>query len=207
VGYTNSTVHGIEVPDSAEPNNVPEDIGKVVSALEGGSIIRRLTSAQIAALTVAQKPAGLVVYNTTTNRPQVSNGSTFSDLVTIPAGGGYVPWSCSIQQGGGGGGDPAVVAWTGAARYHMVGKRTHAYVSVTLTSDGVAGGQVTLTLPTAAYSGNTGLGSFVIPATGAVGAAVIDTTTTVRLFAPGAWYTTQLVSGQQLIVSISYEAA
>ena len=80
MGYTTSTVHGIEVPDSAEANNVPEDIGKVVTALEAGSIVKRLTGAQIAALTSPQKPAGLVVYNTTTNKAQVSDGTTFWDV-------------------------------------------------------------------------------------------------------------------------------
>ena len=80
MGYTTSTVHGIEVPDSAEPNDTPEDIGKVVTALEGGSIVKRLTSAAIAALTAPQKPAGLVVYNTTTNKVQISDGTNFADL-------------------------------------------------------------------------------------------------------------------------------
>lgn len=80
MGYTTSTVHGIEVPDSSEANNVPEDIGKVVTALEAGSLVRRLTGAQIAALTSPQKPAGLVVYNTTTNRLQISDGTNFADL-------------------------------------------------------------------------------------------------------------------------------
>ena len=37
MGYTTSTIHGIEVPDSSEANNVPEDIGKVVTALEAGA--------------------------------------------------------------------------------------------------------------------------------------------------------------------------
>ena len=83
MGYTASTVHGIEVPNSAEANDVPEDIGKVVTALEGGSIIRRLTSAAIAALTAPQKPAGLVVYNTTTNKLQISDASAFSDLDAV----------------------------------------------------------------------------------------------------------------------------
>ena len=81
MGYTTSTVHGIEVPDSAEANNVPEDIGKVVTALEAGSLVKRLTGAQISALTSPQKPAGLVVYNTTTSRLQISDGSNFADLV------------------------------------------------------------------------------------------------------------------------------
>lgn len=79
MGYTTSTVHGIEVPDSAEANNVPEDIGKVVTALEAGSIVKRLTGAQISALTSPQKPAGLLVYNTTTNKVQISNGTSFAN--------------------------------------------------------------------------------------------------------------------------------
>ena len=80
MGYTTSTVHGIEVPDSAEANNVPEDIGKVVTALEAGSLVRRLTGAQIAALTSPQKPAGLLVYNTTTNKLQISDGTNFANV-------------------------------------------------------------------------------------------------------------------------------
>ena len=84
MGYTTSTVHGIEVPDSAEANNVPEDIGKVVTALEAGSIVKRLTSAQIAALTAPQKPAGLVVYNTTTSKVQISDGTNFRDVGPMP---------------------------------------------------------------------------------------------------------------------------
>ena len=80
MGYTTSTVHGIQVPDSSQANNIPEDIGKVVAALEGGSILRRLTQTQIDALTAPQKPAGLAVINTTTGRMQMSNGSTFVDV-------------------------------------------------------------------------------------------------------------------------------
>lgn len=80
MGYTTSTVHGIEVPDSSEANNVPEDIGKVVTALEAGSLVKRLTQTQIDALTTAQKPNGLVVFNTTTGYLQQSNGSTFRDV-------------------------------------------------------------------------------------------------------------------------------
>lgn len=80
MGYTTSTVHGIEVPDSSEANNVPEDIGKVVTALEGGSLAKRLTQTQIDALTTAQKPNGLIVFNTTTGYLQQSNGSTFRDV-------------------------------------------------------------------------------------------------------------------------------
>jgi hypothetical protein len=78
MGYTTSTVHGIEVPNSSEANDVPEDIGKVVTALEGGSLVKRLTSAQIAALSSPQKPSGLVVFNTTTGKLQISDGTNFA---------------------------------------------------------------------------------------------------------------------------------
>ena len=80
MGYTTSTIHGIEVPDSSETNNIPEDIGKVVTALEAGSLAKRLTGAAIAALTAPQKPAGLVVYNTTTGKLQISDGTNFANL-------------------------------------------------------------------------------------------------------------------------------
>ena len=88
MGYTTSTIHGIEVPDSSEANDIPEDIGKVVTGLEGGSIIRRLTSAAIAALTAPQKPAGTVFYNTTTGKLQISNGSTVGDIPYLLLAGG-----------------------------------------------------------------------------------------------------------------------
>ena len=86
MGYTTSTVHGIEVPDSSEANNIPEDIGKVVTALESGSLVKRLTQAQINALTSPQKPAGVLFWNTTTNRLQYSNGSAVVDYSGSPIG-------------------------------------------------------------------------------------------------------------------------
>ncbi len=114
MGYTTSTVHGIEVPDSAEANNVPEDIGKVVTALEAGSLVKRLTGAQISALTAPQKPAGLVVYNTTTSKLQISNGTSFADIdyatyaemerpsgtQSIPAGPTTVTYSTEVDPSG-----------------------------------------------------------------------------------------------------------
>ena len=195
-----STIHGIPIPDGGDDNDSVAVIAAVIAALEGGSIVRRLSQAQIDALTGPQKPAGLVVFNTTTQTPQVSNGSTFRDVPLIPTGGGYTAWTPTLTQG-------VTVTASAMSRYIKVGGHVHAYFAATLSSNGTAWQQVTLTLPTAAYSGNTGLGSFVIPATGVVGAAVIDTVNTVRLLVSGAWYTTQLTSGQQIIVDIRYEAA
>jgi hypothetical protein len=119
MGYTTSTVHGIEVPDSSEANDIPEDIGKVVTALEGGSIIRRLTGAAIAALTAPQKPAGLVVYNTTTNKLQISDGSTFRTLDTgfSDAWKSYTPTLTASTT------NPT--NWAGTGYYTQVGKYVH----------------------------------------------------------------------------------
>lgn len=125
MGYTTSTVHGIEVPDSAEANNVPEDIGKVVTALEAGSIVKRLTGAAIAALTAPQKPAGLVVYNTTTNVLQISDGTSFADIdyatyaemerpsgtQSIPNGTTTVTYSTEV--------DPSSIANTGTGQLSL----------------------------------------------------------------------------------------
>ena len=100
MGYTTSTIHGIEVPDSSETNNIPEDIGKVVTALEAGSLAKRLTGAAIAALTAPQKPSGLLVYNTTTNKLQISDGTNFAniDAASLPLVGGTM--SGAIAMGG-----------------------------------------------------------------------------------------------------------
>jgi len=80
MGYTTSTVHGIQVPDSAQANNVPAHLLWIVDVLEAGSVVKRLTSTQIAALTSGQKPLGLLVFNTTTGKLQQSYGSTFDNV-------------------------------------------------------------------------------------------------------------------------------
>ena len=91
MGYTTSMIHGIEVPNSSEANDVPEDIGKVVTALEGGSINRRLTSAAIAALTAPQKPAGVYFHNTTTGKLMVSDGTN-----VVEPYGMWQSWTCAV---------------------------------------------------------------------------------------------------------------
>ena len=74
-------VNGLNtLPIGATANNIPSHIQLLKDDLNGGSIIRRLTGAQIAALTAPEKVAGVVVYNTTTLKLQVSNGSSFTDI-------------------------------------------------------------------------------------------------------------------------------
>ena len=74
-------VNGLNaLPIGATANNVPSHIQLLKDDLNGGSIIRRLTGAAIAALSAPEKVAGVVVYNTTTGTLQVYNGSAFVDL-------------------------------------------------------------------------------------------------------------------------------
>ena len=74
-------VNGLNaLPIGATANNVPSHIQLLKDDLNGGSIIRRLTGAQIAALSAPEKVAGVVVYNTTTGTLQVYNGAAFVDL-------------------------------------------------------------------------------------------------------------------------------
>ena len=144
MGYTTSTVHGIEVPDSAEANNVPEDIGKVVTALEGGSIVKRLTGAQIAALTSPQKPAGLVVYNTTTSKVQVSNGTSFADIDTAPA---YAAWTPTLTASSS---NPTASATSGENRYIQSAKKVDGVGHMQVTAAG--SGTIRIPLPVAPRS-------------------------------------------------------
>ena len=87
-------VNGLNaLPIGATGNNVPAHIQLLKDDLNGGSIIRRLTGAQIAALTAPEKVAGVVVYNTTTNKHQAYNGSAWVDLdataaAALPKSGG-----------------------------------------------------------------------------------------------------------------------
>ena len=144
MGYTTSTVHGIEVPDSAEANNIPEDIGKVVTALEGGSFARRLTGAQIAALTGAQKTAGVLVYNTTTNRLQISDGSAWVD-VGAPV---WQTWTCTVTA--------STTNPTGVTqidcKYTQIGKTVHFRAVVTIPLATKGSGTYQFSLPVSAAS-------------------------------------------------------
>ena len=74
-------VNGLNaLPIGATANNIPSHIQLLKDDLNGGSIIRRLTGAAIAALSAPEKVAGVVVYNTTTNKLQISDGTNFANV-------------------------------------------------------------------------------------------------------------------------------
>ena len=75
-----TTVMALPYPEGSDANDVPADVQALAERLDEAPGIESLTSAQIAALTAGQKPAGRVVYNSTTSKLQVSNGSTFANI-------------------------------------------------------------------------------------------------------------------------------
>jgi hypothetical protein len=55
----------------ALPNNKSEGIGDIQTRLAGGLVIPQMTTAQRDALAAADRPEGLLIYNTTTHKLNV----------------------------------------------------------------------------------------------------------------------------------------
>ena len=89
-----STIHGTPIPAGGDDNDSVAAIAAIIAALEGGSITRRLSQAQIDALTGPQKPAGVEIYNTTANVLQVSDGSAFRNIPRAL----YAIWTATTPQ-------------------------------------------------------------------------------------------------------------
>ena len=75
-----TTVLAMPFPEGSDANDVPADIQALAERIDEVPGIESLTSAEIAALASGEKPAGRVVYNSTTSKLQVSNGTTFADV-------------------------------------------------------------------------------------------------------------------------------
>ena len=75
-----TTVMALPFPEGSDANDVPADMQALAERLDEAPGIESLTSAEIAALTAGQKPAGRVVYNSTTSKLQVSNGTSLVDI-------------------------------------------------------------------------------------------------------------------------------
>src|SRR5690606_35881291 len=75
-----TTVMALPFPEGSDANDVPADMQALAERLDEAPGIESLTSAEIAALAAGEKPAGRVVYNSTTSKLQVSNGSTFANI-------------------------------------------------------------------------------------------------------------------------------
>jgi len=75
-----TTVMALPFPEGSDANDVPADMQALAERLDEAPGIESLTSAQIAALAAGEKPAGRVVYNSTTSKLQVSNGTSFANV-------------------------------------------------------------------------------------------------------------------------------
>lgn len=75
-----TTVTAMPYPEGADANDVPADMQALAERIDEVPGIESLTTAEISALTAGQKPAGRVVYNSTTSKLQVSNGTSFADV-------------------------------------------------------------------------------------------------------------------------------
>lgn len=75
-----NTTKGFPYPIDSDDADVPADVQLLAEAIDAAPGIASLSATQIAALSVAEKWAGRIVWNQTTNRLQQSNGSSFTDL-------------------------------------------------------------------------------------------------------------------------------
>lgn len=82
-----SDVLGIPWPEGSDTFSAAA-IQSLAERVDETPGVESLTSAEIAALASVQKPAGRVVWNSTTGKLQVSNGTSFSDLPYLQLAGG-----------------------------------------------------------------------------------------------------------------------
>ena len=80
-----TTTKGFPYPQGADAVDVAGDLQALAEAVDDMPGVQSYTSTQINALTSGEKWAGRVVYNSTSGKLQVSNGSTFSDVDTTVA--------------------------------------------------------------------------------------------------------------------------
>jgi len=80
-----NTTKGFPYPQGADAVDVAGDIQALAEAVDDMPGVQSYTGAEIAALAVGEKWAGRIVWNSTTGKLQVSNGSTFSDVDTSVA--------------------------------------------------------------------------------------------------------------------------
>ena len=86
---TSTTISGLPVPEGSDANNVPSDMSDLADAIDG-TIVKKLTSAQIAALDAGERPAGTYFHNSTTGRLMVSTGAAVVDV------GAWQSWTCTV---------------------------------------------------------------------------------------------------------------
>ena len=97
-----TTSKGFPYPEGPDPVDVAGDIQALAEAIDDMPGVQSYTGAQIAALTAGEKWAGRIVWNSTTGKLQVSNGSTFSDVDTSLALSSTTPAALGVAAVGNG---------------------------------------------------------------------------------------------------------
>jgi hypothetical protein len=77
-----TTAKGFPYPEGPDAVDVAGDIQALAEAVDDMPGVQSYTGAEITALTAGEKWAGRIVWNSTTGKLQVSNGSAFSDVDT-----------------------------------------------------------------------------------------------------------------------------
>ena len=97
-----TTSKGFPYPEGPDAVDVAGDIQALAEAVDDMPGVQSYTGAEIAALAVGEKWAGRIVWNSTTGKLQVSNGSTFSDVDTSLALSSTTPAALGVAAVGNG---------------------------------------------------------------------------------------------------------
>lgn len=157
-----STVNALPYPQSSDTNNVPTHLADLITALDSGSFIRRMSQSTRNALTTAQKPAGRVIFNTTSSKAQIYDGADWWDLVhnltlSTEISFGWSTYTPTLIQSG------AVAKTVSYASYTRIGARTIlASFELAVTGAGTSGQPIYVGLPVDCIAGTTAVGSAVI---------------------------------------------
>ena len=97
-----TTTKGFPYPEGPDAVDVAGDIQALAEAVDDMPGVQSYTGAEITALTSGEKWAGRIVWNSTTSKLQVSNGSTFSDVDTSLALASTTPAALGVAAVGNG---------------------------------------------------------------------------------------------------------
>ena len=97
-----TTTKGFPYPEGPDAVDVAGDIQALAEAVDDMPGVQSYTGAEIAALAAGEKWAGRIVWNSTTGKLQVSNGSTFSDVDTSLALSSTTPAALGVAAVGNG---------------------------------------------------------------------------------------------------------
>ena len=194
---------GLPFPEGSDNNDVAGDLQDLAMRLDEVPGVESLTSAEIAALGAGEKPEGRVVYNSTTQTVQVSDGTSFVDVSAASTVGTFSAHTVTVTASTS---NPTDV--TSSAHYTRIGDLVHYEGSVTIPVATKGSGTYYFSLPV-----STPLSAYAFPlgqATGTMVAGAVcypqTSTTFWVLLAYGDSLTSADVSGDDytLLFNLTY---